>query len=50
MGLGSEDDVVVNTEDSGLIPKAQPYEDHFDHWPQVPRSLPCLQLRLYYRF
>ena len=25
VGLGSEDDVVVNTEDSGLMPKAQPW-------------------------
>mmetsp|Transcript_4983 Transcript_4983/g.8005 ORF Transcript_4983/g.8005 Transcript_4983/m.8005 type:complete len:480 (+) Transcript_4983:95-1534(+) len=34
VGVFGQDDVVVPTHDSGLIAKAEPYEDRFDHWPQ----------------
>ena len=32
--VAAQDDVVVPTADSGLIGKAIPYEDKFDHWPE----------------
>jgi hypothetical protein len=34
VGLGSDDDVVVSTPESGLIPQAEPYVDKFDNWPE----------------
>mmetsp|Transcript_59764 Transcript_59764/g.87564 ORF Transcript_59764/g.87564 Transcript_59764/m.87564 type:complete len:551 (+) Transcript_59764:36-1688(+) len=34
VGVFGQDDVVVPTEDSGLIAHAKPYVDQFDHWPE----------------
>jgi len=34
VGVFGQDDVVVPTEDSGLIAHAKPYVDRFDHWPE----------------
>eukprot|EP00293_Proteomonas_sulcata_P010379 CAMPEP_0184293794 /NCGR_PEP_ID=MMETSP1049-20130417/5131_1 /TAXON_ID=77928 /ORGANISM="Proteomonas sulcata, Strain CCMP704" /LENGTH=337 /DNA_ID=CAMNT_0026601865 /DNA_START=66 /DNA_END=1079 /DNA_ORIENTATION=- len=34
VGVFGQDDVVVPTEDSGLLPKAQRNVDQFDHWPE----------------
>jgi hypothetical protein len=34
VGVFGQDDVVVPTEQSGLIAHAKPYVDQFDHWPE----------------
>jgi len=34
VGVFGQDDVVVPTEESGLIAHAKPYVDQFDHWPE----------------
>jgi len=34
VGVFGQDDVVVPTEQSGLIAHAKPYVDRFDHWPE----------------
>ncbi|EKX32929.1 hypothetical protein GUITHDRAFT_166589 [Guillardia theta CCMP2712] len=38
IGLASNDDVVVETDNSGLYSKAHPYVDRFDHWPEESKK------------